>query len=116
MRSRGPGSRMFYCLGWVVRASVRRSSRRPSAQNPATRNSTSSTRRIPRQIRRFEANIDLAADALPGIEQIRQHARTPISSKITFTSAPSRWPAAAEAPKRFVAITDPGSSLEKKWR
>jgi len=66
----------------------------------------------PAQIRRFEGNVDLA------------HTLFLVSSKSGSTLEPNIFKqyfyerarqvlGAAEAPKRFVAITDPGSSLEK---
>src|SRR6266404_5271794 len=66
----------------------------------------------PAQIRRFEADIDLAR-TLFLVSSKSGSTLEPNIFKDYFYERAKQVAGAAEAPKRFVAITDPGSSLEK---
>jgi transaldolase/glucose-6-phosphate isomerase len=66
----------------------------------------------PAQIRRFEADIDLAR-TLFLVSSKSGSTLEPNIFKEYFYERAQQVVGAAEAPKRFVAITDPGSSLEK---
>ena len=66
----------------------------------------------PVQIRRFEADIDLAR-TLFLVSSKSGSTLEPNIFKDYFYERARQVAGAAEAPKRFVAITDPGSSLEK---
>ncbi len=66
----------------------------------------------PAQIRRFEGNIDLA-HTLFLVSSKSGSTLEPNIFKQYFYERTKQTLGAAEAPKRFVAITDPGSSLEK---
>jgi transaldolase / glucose-6-phosphate isomerase len=66
----------------------------------------------PAQIRRFEKNIDLSR-TLFLVSSKSGSTLEPNIFKQYFYDRTKQVLGAAEAPKRFVAITDPGSSLEK---
>jgi len=66
----------------------------------------------PAQIRRFEADIDLAR-TLFLVSSKSGSTLEPNIFKDYFYERAKQVVGAAEAPKRFAAITDPGSSLEK---
>jgi transaldolase / glucose-6-phosphate isomerase len=66
----------------------------------------------PAQIRRFEARVDLAR-TLFLVSSKSGSTLEPNIFKQYFYERARQVVGAAEAPKRFVAITDPGSSLEK---
>jgi transaldolase / glucose-6-phosphate isomerase len=66
----------------------------------------------PAQIRRFERNIDLA-HTLFLVSSKSGSTLEPNIFKHYFYERAKQTLGATEAPKRFVAITDPGSSLEK---
>jgi len=66
----------------------------------------------PAQIRRFEADIDLAR-TLFLVSSKSGSTLEPNIFKDYFYERAKQVAGAADAPKRFVAITDPGSSLEK---
>ncbi len=103
---------MFCCSAWADRASARRSLARLSARSPATRSCTCSTR----PTRRKSAISKAASISRARSSSCRANpaARSsPTSSRITFYERAKQAVGAAEAAKRFVAITDPGSSLEK---
>ena len=67
----------------------------------------------PAQIRRIEGSVDLRAHAVHRVEQIRQHARTQHLEAIFLRPRARGGLGEAAASQHFVAITDPGSSLEK---
>jgi transaldolase / glucose-6-phosphate isomerase len=69
----------------------------------------------PAQIRRFESRVDLAR-TLFFVSSKSGSTLEPNIFKQYFFERAKEAVGAAEAPKRFVAITDPGSSLEKLAR
>jgi transaldolase / glucose-6-phosphate isomerase len=69
----------------------------------------------PAQIRRFESRVDLAR-TLFLVSSKSGSTLEPNIFKQYFMERAKAAVGAAEAPKRFVAITDPGSSLEKAAR
>src|SRR5215468_7552245 len=69
----------------------------------------------PAQIRHFEARIDLAR-TLFLVSSKSGSTLEPNIFKQYFYERAKQTVGAAEAPKRFVAVTDPGSSLEKAAR
>ncbi len=67
----------------------------------------------PQQVKSFERKIDLSAHAVHRVEQIRHDARAERADGI-FLRQGVRLPiGGADAARHFVAITDPGSQLEK---
>ena len=100
------------CSAWAGRASVPRCWAKPSATQPGfpklhVLNSTD-----PAQIRRFEARID-PTRTLFLVSSKSGSTLEPNIFKQYFYERAKQAVGASEAPKRFVAITDPGSSLEK---
>ena len=97
---------------WAARASARRSGRRRSARSRATRSSTFSTPPTRRRSRPSKTrSTSRARSSSWPASRARRSSRT--SSRPTSSRRPGRcW--APRAGRRFVAITDPGSSLEKE--
>src|SRR5712691_5652646 len=109
-RSRREATPTSCCSAWAGRASAPRCSPRPSAASQGSRVSMSWTRPIPRgsALSRRSWTWPARYSSWP-----RSQARhwSPISSSSTSSTGWSgRW---AEAGRRVVAITDPGSKLEK---
>ena len=111
--SAATASRTRCCSAWAARACAPKCWRAPSDASPARPSCTSSTRPIPRRSPRVEGRVDLDRTLVI------------VASKSGSTLEPQRLPAVllrprrgrrgrgAKPARRFVAITDPGSKLQK---
>ena len=112
-RSRRRASRTRCCSAWAARASAPRSGRRPSARSPGSPELLVLDSTDPAQVKAIEEKIDLDEDAVHRLQQVRLDARAEHLQGLLLRPVKQAL-GADEAGSRFVAVTDPGSNLEKE--
>ena len=100
------------CSAWAARACARRCSRAPSAAGPDAPELHVLDSTVPSQVRALEGRVDLDRTLVIVASKSGQHARAERLPAVLLRPHRPASAAPAEAARRFVAITDPGSKLE----
>ena len=108
------GFRTSCCWAWAAPACAPRSGRRPSAASPGSPSCSCSTPPTRRRSTAVEDKIDLDEDAVHRLEQVRLDPRAQHLQGLLLRPREAGASAPTRRRSRFVAVTDPGSNLEKE--